>query len=207
MLAYSIIANNFHQVNACREYSKKEYLWDSVIDSGIKTESSIIYIEFGVHEGYSLNYFCGRNTNPESVFIGLDSFEGLPEDWGGLPKGTFDTQGKIPRINDPRVSFIKGWFQNSWPQLNDKLLSTNNLANIVVHYDADLYSSTLFALTKIDNLKKSYIAIFDEFTGHETRALYNYIQAYGADGEFYGKTNNAGCAGQVVCRITPIDAT
>ncbi len=121
-----------------------------------------------------------------------------------MPKGAFSTNGKIPSNNDGRVSFIKGWFQNSWATLEEKLSSINDLENLIVHYDADLYSSTLFVLTKMDALKKSYIAIFDEFTGHETRALYNYCQAYGAEVEFYGKTILNGYPSQVVCRIAPI---
>ena len=61
----------------------------------------------------------------------------------------------------------------------------------------------LFALTKIDLLRKPYIAIFDEFTGHETRALFNYCQSYGATAKFLGKTILKGYPNQVVCQITP----
>ena len=191
-------------MNSCQTYSKRQNLWDAVIDWHTNLNNKVFYIEFGVHEGYSLNYFSKHNTNPDSIFIGLDSFEGLPEEWGGIPKGAFSTNGKIPSNNDGRVSFIKGWFQNSWATLEETLSSINDLENLIVHYDADLYSSTLFALTKMDTLKKSYIAIFDGFTGHETRALYNYCQAYGAEVEFFGKTILNGYPSQVVCRITPI---
>ena len=58
---------------------------------------------------------------------------------------------------------------------------------LLFHFDADLYSATLFLLTKLDKFKE-YYAIFDEFTGHESRAIYNYRQSYDADIEFYGKT-------------------
>jgi hypothetical protein len=115
------------------------------------------------------------------VFIGLDSFEGLPEDWDALPKGTFDVKGAIPQTDDNRITFIKGWFQNTWDQLVAKLSRAETL---IVHYDADLYSSTLFALSKMDSLNRPYIAIFDEFAGHEARALYNYLQAFNASVSF-----------------------
>ncbi len=205
LLAYSILRNHFNSLSSCPIYTKREVLWDSVIKSYIKDNDRIIYIEFGVHKGYSLNYIAKINTNEESIFIGLDSFEGLPEDWGTImKKGTFNTDGRIPSTDDSRVSYIKGWFQNTWEDLEKKLLSIGNIENFVVHYDADLYSSTLFALSKIDTLKKTYIAIFDEFTGHETRALFNYCEAYSAKVDFLGQTIDYNYPCQVVCRITPI---
>jgi hypothetical protein len=131
--------------------------------------------------------------------IGLDSFEGLPEDWGSMQKGTFDVGGEVPQIDDPRVSFIKGWFQNTWDELANRL---TRLDNLIVHYDADLYSSTLFALTKIDSLKIiPYFAIFDEFAGHEARALHNYLQSYSASVDFLGKTVVDGYPVAVMSRI------
>jgi hypothetical protein len=81
-------------------------------------------------------------------------------------------------------------------------LQERPIENLVVHYDADLYSSTLFALTKIDILKQDYIAVFDEFTGDETRALYDYMDAYNVSVEFYSKTFWSGYPFQVACKIT-----
>jgi hypothetical protein len=84
------------------------------------------------------------------------------------------------------------------------LLSSMDLdKDLIVHYDADLYSSTLYALSKIDGLGRKYLAIFDEFTGHETRALYNYLQSYGASVNFLGKTLMNGYPDQVLCEIIP----
>ena len=85
----------------------------------------------------------------------------MPSDWNDFnPKGSFDVNGIMPNIEDKRIIFIKGWFQNS---LNNFLKNYKNEGNLVVHYDADLYSSTLFCLSQIDSLKKTYLAIFDEF--------------------------------------------
>ena len=202
LLAFSILKNEFGAIESCQKYDKREDLWEVVINSIGGVKAQITFIEFGVHEGYSINYFSNKNTNNESIFTGLDSFEGLPEDWGTMKKGSFDTNGKIPDTNDMRVNYIKGWFQDTWENL-EKQLSKADLENLIVHYDADLYSSTLFALCKIDSLKTPYVAIFDEFTGHESRALYNYCQAFNCEIEFLGKTivNNFPFA--VACRITP----
>ena len=79
------------------------------------------------------------------------------------------------------------------------LKSYKNEGNLVVHYDADLYSSTLFCLSQIDSLKKTYLAIFDEFYYHELLALANYQDSFGAEIEFFGKTKT----NQVSCIIKP----
>lgn len=201
LLGSSILREAFDQIASVPVFETREQLWDECIFKQIAASTRMTYVEFGVYKGYSIEYFAKRNSNSQSQFIGLDSFEGLPEDWGTTPKGAFDVSGNIPKIPDTRVSFIKGRFQDTW---NDLYLRLANTGITVVHYDADLYSSTLFALSKIDNFNKSYIAIFDEFPGHEARALYNYSQAFGATVSFIGKTNSDNNQPhQVMCRITP----
>ena len=149
----------------------------------IYDEQPINLFEFGVWEGYSIKVFSKLNKNKDSNFYGFDSFEGLPSDWNDFnPKGSFDVNGIMPNIEDKRIIFVKGWFQNS---LNNFLKSYKNEGNLVVHYDADLYSSTLFCLSQIDSLKKTYLAIFDEFYYHELLALANYQDSFGAEIEFW----------------------
>ncbi len=197
LMAFSILGSVFEEISSVRVFEKREQLWDECIKANGGNGARITYVEFGVHEGYSIRYFAGKNLHKDSRFIGLDSFEGLPEDWGSHPKGTFDTKGIIPTTNDDRISFIKGWFQDTSSELCVRLSEAETL---IVHYDADLYSSTLYALS----LKRSYSAIFDEFTGHETRALYSYMKAYNASISFAGKTlAEDRYPAQVVCRVAP----
>ncbi len=143
---------------------------------------AITYCEFGVFEGASIKYWSKLNTNGNSQFFGFDTFSGLPESWdnftGGLQKGTFDTKGQMPIIEDERVSFYKGLFQDTLPGFLE-IYDSNNL--LVVNIDADLYSSTLFVLTQLHSvLKKGSIIIFDEFSSvlHEFRAFEDYCSAY-----------------------------
>ena len=106
------------------------------------------------------------------MFFGFDSFLGLPEDWTPENrKGKFDLQGAVPIFLDSRISVIKGYFQDTLP---DFLHSFKISGKLIIHFDADLYASTLYCLLELDKLKIPYYAFFDEFTGHETRALYNY---------------------------------
>ncbi len=204
LLAYSIIKNEFPQSLGIPVLSTRHDLWNFAIQHHVNHKAKIAYMEFGVWQGESINYFAACNENEESIFVGLDSFEGLPENWGHMPKGTFGTNGIVPLVNDKRIHFVKGWFQDSWDDANLLITSTQD-SDLLIHYDADLYSSTLFALTKIDSFRKAYYAIFDEFTGHETRALYNYCQAFGATVEFLAKTvlDKTELPCQLLCRIMP----
>ena len=86
--------------------------------------------------------------------------------------------GVIPHIEDDRVFFIKGWFQETLPKF---LESFSVRSRIVIHNDSDLYSSTLYVLTMLNYLLRSKtIIIFDEFpsTLHEFRAWNDYLSAY-----------------------------
>ena len=200
-LAYSILFNSFLELHKTILFDSRECLWNHAIEQSLSIDATMNFVEFGVHEGYSIKYFADRIKDPDSLFVGLDSFDGLPEAWGALPAGHFSTNSHVTSVDDSRIRFIKGWFQDT----SDSLFSLiAGKSNFVVHFDADLYSSTLYAITKFDGLKQPYIAIFDEFPGHETRALYNYLQSYCAKVEFIGRTLDInGNPGQVLCRILP----
>ena len=158
------------------------------LDNSILKNCAIDYLEFGVYNGDSLKKWASLNKNKASRFFGFDWFHGLPEEWvtsfnDHTQKGTFSTDGELPNINDGRVELVQGLFQQSLP----KFLKTFNRKNrLVIHLDADLYSSTLYVLTKMDEfLVKDTILIFDEFAslGHEFRAFMDYCSAYNREYE------------------------
>ena len=156
----------------------------------------IDYLEFGVRHGDSIFKWATLNRHPESRFIGFDSFEGLPEDWvsvtGTAPKGAFSVGGNVPVTTDTRICFIKGWFRET---LRPFLQGFHPRSRLVIHNDADLYSSTLYTLSTVDPLlKRGSILIFDEFANplHEWRAFRDYSDTFGrscrilgAAGEYY----------------------
>lgn len=138
----------------------------------------IDYLEFGVHQGESIRYWAQINQAADSRFVGFDSFEGLPEQWLGLEAGHFSTGGNVPAIDDGRVSFVRGWFQETLDGFLDGFKPRNRL---VINNDSDLYSSTLYTLTRLNALLvPGTIIIFDEFDDvqHEFRALQDYCSAY-----------------------------
>ena len=142
----------------------------------------IDYLEFGVFQGESIRHWSQLNRHPESRFFGFDSFEGLPEDWkrfdGQMVKSHFDVNGALPDIDDDRVSFVPGWFQQTVDTFLEKYEPQEQL---VVHVDSDLYSSALYVLTRLDALLvPGTIVIFDEFSSvlNEFQALDNYCSAY-----------------------------
>lgn len=202
---FPLLRTTFSEAKTAPELASREQLHRECIERVAGSNTPITYLEFGVYRGDSIRRVSSLNKNPDSVFIGLDSFEGLPEDWTrGHRRGHFDVGGRIPAIEDPRVSFLKGWFQDSWKELEPRLAGRSNF---VVHYDADLYSSTLFVLTKIHSIGQPYIAMFDEFTGHEARALHNYMQAYNASVSFLAQVSFRRYPFHVLCRIDPLGTT
>jgi O-methyltransferase len=167
---------------------------ESLLDYSVKhigKDTDVRYLEFGVASGWCMNYMIRKFLNPRSHFVGFDSFEGLPEPWvtSDGPAGQFDMGGRIPPIKDPRVEFVKGWFQNTVGDFLIKLKSEPKKITLV-QFDADLYSSTLFLLTAFWWNIPEYYFIFDEFHNEELIALYDFVAAYPIDIEFYAATNN-----------------
>ena len=209
LLAISLLTREQKAIFATPRFPTREALWEAEL-SHYKHEA-VKLIEFGVWKGESLKHFSSFLESEGANFVGFDSFDGLPETWntlsGKMPHGTFAVGGNAPDNSDPRVTFVKGWFQDTVLHYVSSLLADKaGFGNypLIVHYDADLYSSTLFCLMQIDRLKEPYLAFFDEFPGHESRALFNYQQATGAELKFLGRvgpTPRYPC--QVAVKITP----
>ena len=141
--------------------------------------TAIDFLEFGVCGGRSIRFWSQMNLDPQSRFIGFDSFEGLPEDWSrNYPKGALSTGGAVPEIGDERVSFVKGWFQDTLPGFLNGFAPRSRL---VVHSDSDLYSSTLFTLVSLHMLLVTRaVVILDDFSmaTHVFRAFADYSSAF-----------------------------
>ena len=117
-------------------------------------------VEFGSFRGLSLMMLaqCFRDTTTPRKFIGIDSFEGLPEASTVWQKGQFDNTStdlieetlgnnfsKNPALS---YSIIKGWFND--PEIAISLYTKTPSVSLI-HFDADLGSSTTMALNIISN--------------------------------------------------------
>lgn len=177
--------NDFYTFNL--NYNKRTEMYEHIIKKE-KLNTPIDYIEFGVYDGGSFLWWANRNKESKSNFYGFDTFEGLPENWGSFKKG--DMQSNIPQVDDTRCHFYKGLFQDTVPGFMKNYNSTNKL---VVHFDADLFTSTLYGLTSIAPiLKKGDIIIFDEFNVpmHEFYAWEMFVKSYYLKYEVLAGINN-----------------
>ena len=151
------------------------------LNNQIAANGPIDYLEFGVYQGDAIKYWTDLNRHPDSRFYGFDTFEGLPEDWRFfaciIPRGTWDTGGKPPEMQDTRVTFIKGVFQQTLPVFLKTYVPRNRL---VINCDADLYTSTLYLLSTLNHLlSPGQIVIFDEFsTVYEFKAFRDFSGAF-----------------------------
>lgn len=140
----------------------------------------VLYLEFGVHGGQSMRVFSRLIESPDAELHGFDSFLGLPEEFdaaGGYPKGRFSTDGEAPEIDDPRVSFHKGWFKDTVPSFE---LPEHEA--LVINMDADLYSSTILVLQELrDAFRPGTILYFDDLSRpeHEAKAFDEFLNETG----------------------------
>jgi O-methyltransferase len=172
------------------DYNKRYPFYEWVLETQGLNGKAVNYLEFGVAQGQSMRWFTSKNTNPGSRFYGFDTFTGLPEDWGPYKKGTFDNKNQVPDIQDQRVRFYQGLFQQTVPGF---IAAFRNDLPKVIMMDADLYSSTLYVLTSLAPfLKAGDIIFFDEFAvpTHEFRAYLDFIESYYIDLELIGAANN-----------------
>jgi hypothetical protein len=137
-------------------------------------DRKVLYLEFGAWQGEVTDYWSKLLRNPESQLHGFDSFEGLPEHWHAMSKGGFSVEGKVPQINDRRVQFFKGWFEDTLPRYQFPAHEV-----LVLNLDADLYSSTRFVLKTVrEQILPGTYLYFDNFNqpAHEVRAFEEFVR-------------------------------
>lgn len=181
----SVAFNDFYSPKW--DYNKRYKLYGYLVREK-KLDMPIIYLEFGVSGGYSFDWWLKANTNAASSFFGFDTFEGLPEDWGGFKQGAMIAT--VPVIADKRVKFHKGLFQDTLPGFVKELDLGRRK---VILMDADLFTSTLYVLTMLaPYLKKGDIILFDQFNVpmHEFLAFQLFAKSYYLNFDLIGAANN-----------------
>lgn len=173
--------------------AKRYELYCHLIEKEQLSNDGFCYLEFGVAHGSSFRWWVDHVITKDTIFYGFDTFTGLPEDWGHFKKGDMSNGNNPPVIdNDQRHHFYQGLFQQTLPGF----ISTHSHdlnKRLVIHMDADLFSSTLYVLTSLAPfLKSGDIIIFDEFNvpNHEILAFEAFINSYYFEYEVLGAVNN-----------------
>lgn len=148
-----------------------------IVNEIIENEIPGDVLEFGTWQGTSLisisNLF--KNESSKKSFVGVDSFEGLPESSNFWQKGDFNNTSieiikkKIEKYVSIKsnIVLIKGWFNDPKvkKEIYDKISSVS-----LIHFDSDLGSSTRQALEISEkfliNRKKPMFFLFDDWGCH-----------------------------------------
>ena len=189
-----LLINDFYAYK--RNYAKRFELYKAVSAHYELNQREMIYLEFGVASGESFYWWVQNNGHPGSRFFGFDTFEGLPENWGGFyKKGDMAHEMKDLKTEDKRALFIKGIFQETLAGFTRSHHSELTGKPKLIHLDADLFSSTIFVLSQLyPYLNKGDLILFDEFNvaNHEffafkifTDAFYVKLRLIGAQNNFY----------------------
>src|SRR5438034_6924625 len=142
-----------------------------------QTEGAGHHLEFGVYSGGTIRHLARKK--PAVTFHGFDSFEGLPEAWGGFVLGprTFARGGRVPRVPG-NVVLHKGWFSDTIPAWCDRV----DGPVAFLHIDCDLYSSTVDIFRGlVGRLRPGTVIVFDEYFNypgwerHEFRAWQEFV--------------------------------
>ncbi len=127
-------------------------------------------LEFGVFHGRSITAIA--NLESRQKVVGFDSFEGLPEKWvrsgtSTYERGHFAIQ-ELPAV-PPNVQLVRGFFDQSlspWKDSTDGPIS-------MIHFDADLYSSTIGPLCILnDRIVAGTVLVFDELCDWQESGIY-----------------------------------
>ena len=181
----------FHASGGAVAHARREQLYAHLLrEHGLG--GAVEFWEFGVASGVSFRWWLAANAHPDSRFVGFDTFKGLAEDFGPVRTGTFDRGGTPPDMDDPRASFRVGFFQDTLGPFLVEHGERDPSRRLVVHLDADLYSSTLFVLTRLAPvLRPGDVLLFDEFAVplHEFKAFTEFVHAYAVRIRVLGEAN------------------
>lgn len=198
---YLIKNASYYRQSTAVEYLNGRFDLHKLLSSQfIFADQEILYMEFGVRWGTTINSWASDNINKNSSFWGFDTFTGIPEDWGNVKAGSFSMEGEVPGVQDSRVVFHVGLVQDTLPKL---LKEFDNSRRLVMHFDFDLYSATLFTMLALQPFfKKGDVLIFDEFFSisknhHEFRAFKDYLSLH----KFYYKPIYKIRSGQYVIEL------
>lgn len=148
---------------------------ESKRDEIVSTDGHIL--DLGVYKGASTRALA--RVFPDHTIHGFDSFEGLPDDWTHVLRGSFgDVHGAFPEV-PANVNLYKGWFNET---LGPWASEHGDRQIMLMRVDCDIYSSTATIFDELGHLiRPGTWIVFDEligyrgWQGHEYRAFREFI--------------------------------
>lgn len=152
-------------------------------------------VEFCTYQGLGLIYLSELIRKKDVLFIGLDSFEGLPIDSTIWKQGMFNetsTETVYKNLHkyskQSRFLLIKGWY--NLPTVREQLYQATKDV-VLVHFDADLKVSTYDALVCmtpfLEKRREPMYLLFDDWGCHPDEvpeAFYEWIRHYQVECRF-----------------------
>jgi tetratricopeptide (TPR) repeat protein len=158
-----------------------------------------LLVELGVRYGVSTRWIA--EAEPQRTLHGMDSFQGLPEDWHIQSKGIYSTFGEVPEL-PANVQLHVGLFEDTLGPFVREHEGPIRFLNV----DCDLYSSTKTALDALgDKVVPGTIIVFDEYLLNdwwredEYKAFQEAVARWGWSYEYLAFNL---VSGQAVVRIT-----
>lgn len=184
-LSAKFIFSTHEKHPGARLFHSREQLWESFRDTLGKSEW--IGFEFGVASGDATKTFMKFPFAENCLqWNGFDTFLGLPDAWGDLPRGAFSTGGNPPSIQNVNVKWHIGLIQETCVAINSLSFLDKKF---VVIFDFDLYSATKAAWDVISKfLKAGDILYFDEAYEADEARMINEILETSINLEILGYT-------------------
>jgi hypothetical protein len=176
------------------DYDLYDWVTNTQLDPAL-LETGLV-LEFGTATSRTLNQFA--YWLPSKTIYGFDSWQGLPEKFNDLPAGHFAQELPVVLTN---CELVQGWFgarptqdQSSIAEFTARDFSNLHKEPIVLlHLDADLYSSTKTVLNAFaKQIVPGTVILFNEYWNHPTwkkhefRAWQEYCKMYGVQYEYIG---------------------
>ena len=149
-----------------------------------------IVAEFGVFHGKSIRLISSMTS---SAVDGFDTFEGIPEQWGDEPAGSYTANKEIPERVPNNVRFHVGLFSDTLPGYVASLPPPEQLPVRMLNIDCDLYQGTVEILHYLsDRIGPGSVLIFDEYLmtptwkEDEYKAFQEACEKFGWEYEYLG---------------------
>ena len=141
-------------------------------------------VEFGVAWGYLTWWWFKNSSDLIESWHGFDRFTGLPRDWRNFKKGTFDTGGNVPDIQDNRITWYKGDLEEQIQQLQ---IANERDYKVIIFFDLDIFEPSLVGWQNVKHsLKNGDILYFDEAFDKDERKLLDEFVLPSGEFEFIG---------------------